>query len=118
MYYVLTKAAADRIERVFKDDAKIFMVYATIKANCESRISVTLEIQDGDLYSSLTLRKDIDFESVEENPLEGLTVKVVEVSNKVFWRQIIKRFSEDGFYFFMGSTFLLLAVAIAIAYFK
>ena len=116
MYYALKKEVSERIARVFKDDAKVFMLYATIKANCEDKNRISIEVYDGDLYSSLTLRKDIDFECVQENPLEGLTVKVVDVSNLVWWRYVIKKLAENGFFFFMGSTFLLIAaVFISIA---
>ena len=109
MYYVLKKEAADRIRRAFKDDADVLIMFATIQANYFNRHVVSIEMDDDDFSMSLTLTISKDFESVKENPLEGLTVKVADVSNLVWWKYVIKHIAENGFFFFMGSVFLLVA---------
>lgn len=117
MYYALKKEAADRIRRVFKDDADALILLSTLKANYVSKHFVHIETNEGNVSVSLSLSINEDFECIEENPVNGLIVQVVDISNIAWCQSVVKKIVENGHFFLTGSL-CLLVVSLALDIFK
>lgn len=117
MYYALKKEAADRIRRVFKDDADALILLSTLEANYESKHFFYIETKEGNVSVNLSLSINEDFECIEENPVNGLIVQVVDISNIAWYQSVIKKIVENGYFFLMGS-FCLLVTSLVLDIFK
>lgn len=117
MYYALKKEAANRIRRVFKDDADALILLSTLKANCESKHFVYIETKEGGVSVNLSLSINEDFECIEENPVNGLIVQVVDISNIAWYQSVVKKIVENGHFFLTGSL-CLLVISLALDIFK
>lgn len=107
MYYALKKEAADRIRRVFKDNADALILLSTLEVNYVSKHFIHLETNEENVLVSLNLSINEDFECIEENPVNGLIVQVVDISNVSWCQSVVKKIVENGHFFLTGSLCLL-----------